>query len=125
MGKKVSKKISASDRSRERRRTKIRSKVMGTAERPRLSIFRSNTAIYAQIIDDLKGVTLASASTVAKDLKGKVKHTKDGAKIVGETLAKAAAKKGIKTVVFDRSGYLYHGKVKALADGARAGGLDF
>lgn len=125
MGRKFSKKISLSDRRRAKRKTKIRSSLKGTSERPRLAVFRSNTAIYAQIIDDLKGVTLAAASTVSKDLKGKVKHTKDGAKAVGEHLAKLALKKNVKAVVFDRGGYLYHGKIKALADGARAGGLAF
>ena len=125
MGKQVGKKISVSDRRRERRKTKIRSKLTGTAERPRLAVFRSNTAIYVQLIDDVKGVTLAASATNCKELKGKVKHTKDGAKIVGEHLAKQAQKKNIKEAVFDRSGYLYHGKVKALADGIRAAGLKF
>src|SRR3990167_9014666 len=104
MGRKFSKKISISDRRRAKRKTKIRSKMKGTPERPRLVVFRSNTAIYAQIIDDLKGVTLAAASTNSKDLKGNVKHTKDGAKAVGEHLAKLAVKKNVKAVVFDRGG---------------------
>jgi large subunit ribosomal protein L18 len=125
MSKKFSKKIASSDRRREKRKTKIRSNLAGTTERPRLCVFRSNTAIYAQIIDDVKGITLACSASNSKDLKGKVKHTKDGAKTVGETIAKLAIQKKIKKVVFDRGGYLYHGKIKALADGARAGGLEF
>ncbi len=125
MGRKFSKKISSSDRRRLKRKTKIRANIRGTTERPRLAVFRSNTSIYAQIIDDQKGVTLAAAATNSKELKGQVKHTKDGAKAVGEHLAKQALKKNIKQVVFDRGGYLYHGKIKALADGARAGGLSF
>ena len=123
MSKKISKKVSISERNRMRRRTKIRSKIFGTPARPRISIFRSNTGIYAQLIDDEAKVTLAAASTMSKELKGKIKNNIDGAKTVGELLAKLAVKKSVKEAVFDRSGYLYHGKVKALADGIRAGGL--
>lgn len=122
---KASKKHSLSERRREKRKTKIRSRIFGTAERPRLSVFRSNTALYCQIIDDVSGKTLAAAATKSKELKGKVKDNIEGAKAVGEFLAKAALAKSIKEVVFDRNGYLYHGKIKAIADGARAGGLKF
>lgn len=125
MSKQESKKVSISDQRRARRKIKIRSKLTGTTDRPRLTIFRSNTAIYAQIVDDQKGQTLAAAATNCKELRGKIKNTIEGAKAVGEQVAKLAVKKNVKEVVFDRSGYLYHGKVKALADGARAGGLKF
>jgi large subunit ribosomal protein L18 len=92
-----------------------------------LSVFRSSKQIYAQIIDDERGVTVASASTIEKDLKGKLKTgaTVEAAKEVGKLVAERAAKAGVKQVIFDRSGYLYHGRVKALADAAREGGLDF
>lgn len=122
---KVSKKISLSERRREKRKRKIRSSVLGTAERPRLTVFRSLSGIYCQLVDDVAGVTLAAASSKAKGAKEKLKDNKEGAKAVGEMLAKAALAKSIKQVVFDRNGYLYHGKIKALADGARAGGLKF
>jgi large subunit ribosomal protein L18 len=102
----------------------IRKKISGTADRPRLSVFKSNTAIYAQLIDDVAGLTLAAASS--KELDSKVKNaTIDLAKNVGQKLAEKAVANGISMVVFDRSGYVYHGKVKALADGAREGGLKF
>ena len=109
---------------RAQRHRRIRGKISGTAERPRLSIFRSNKNIYAQLIDDVEGVTLASASTNDKAI------TAEGSKIeqaaqVGKALAEAASKKNIKTVVFDRSGYLYHGRVAALAEAARENGLEF
>lgn len=106
---------------RERRHRRIRARVSGTAERPRLAIFRSNKFVYAQLIDDERGVTLASASS--KDVKGKP-MTED-AKIVGERIAKAASEKGVKKAVFDRGGFTYSARVKALADAARAGGLEF
>ena len=104
-------------------KTRIRSKVSGTEARPRLAVFRSNKAIYAQLIDDLKGLTIASASSVTlKEVKG----TKvDVSKAVGKKLAEEAKSKGVTDVTFDRGGYLYHGRVKALADGAREGGLNF
>jgi large subunit ribosomal protein L18 len=123
--KKVSKKTPESLRNRLRRKKRISFKVKGTAERPRLAIFRSNKAFYAQVIDDDAGKTLLSIATNAKDLKGKLKNSKEGIQSLGETLAKKAVTSKINQVVFDRAGYLYHGKVKAFADGARAGGLKF
>jgi large subunit ribosomal protein L18 len=101
----------------------IRTKISGTAERPRLSVFRSNTGVYAQIIDDLAGRTLASASS--KEIVSNKSANIEIAKQVGLKVAEKAASVGINSVVFDRNGYLYHGKVKALADGAREGGLQF
>ena len=125
MAMKASKKNSLSERNRMRRKTKIRAKITGTDGRPRMTVFRSNTGIYAQVINDLTGQTIAAASTHSKELKGKVKNTTEGAKKVGEFLAKLAINKSVSEVVFDRNGYLYHGKVQSLADGARAGGLKF
>ena len=114
----------ASDKTmRARRAVRVRSKVRGTAERPRLSVFRSNRAIWAQIIDDSKGHTLASAGSAHVTENGLSR--KDQATKVGELLAQRAKAAGILQVVFDRGPYLYHGRVKALADGARQGGLDF
>jgi len=111
---------------REIRHERIRATVSGTAERPRLCVFRSSKNIYAQIVDDVKGVTLVSVSTVSKELKGKdVNATVEGAGTLGELLAKKALEKGVKVVCFDRGGYRFHGKVKSLADGARKGGLEF
>ena len=107
--------------SRERRRKRIRSKVFGTAERPRLSVFKSNSTIYAQIIDDENGKTLVSSSS----LKTKKGTKTESAKVVGIELAKLAKEKKISKVVFDRGGFIYTGRVKALADGAREGGLEF
>lgn len=106
---------------RNKIKTRIRGKVQGTAERPRMTVFRSNKAIYVQLVDDLKGETLVSASS--KGLEGGTK-TEIAAK-VGEAVAGKAKEKGIETVVFDRNGYLYHGRVKSLADAARKGGLKF
>lgn len=105
----------------------MRKKVQGTAERPRLNVFRSLNNIYAQVIDDVKGVTLVSASTLDKELKDKIGHggNKESAKAVGELVAKRALEAGIKKVVFDRGGYIYHGRVKELADAAREAGLEF
>ena len=109
---------------RERRHKRVRTKVSGTAECPRLCVFRSNANIYAQVIDDTKGVTLAQASTLDKEVK--TKHSnKEAAKEVGDLIAKRAIEKNIKEVVFDRGGYVYHGVVKELADAAREGGLNF
>ena len=108
---------------RERIKMGVRKKVSGTAERPRLSIFRSNTGIYAQIIDDSKGVTLAAASTV--ELGGKTGLNMENSKSVGKKIAEKALSSGIDSIVFDRNGYLYHGNVKAFAEGAREGGLKF
>jgi large subunit ribosomal protein L18 len=110
--------------ARDRRRRRVRRKVSGTAERPRLAVFRSNVGIYAQLIDDAGGETLASASW--KSLPKSFKGTKTAqANEVGKRLAAAAEKAGIKACVFDRAGYLYHGRVQALAEGAREGGLTF
>jgi len=109
---------------RERRKVRVRKKVSGTAERPRLSVFRSAKHIYAQVIDDLAGVTLASASTMAKGVKVSGKKT-ETAKQIGLAIAELCKKKEITTVTFDRNGYRYHGRVQAVADGAREGGLQF
>mgnify|MGYP000094313298 FL=1 len=112
---------------RERRRLRVRKKVFGTSERPRLNVFRSEKHMYAQIIDDERGVTLCAASTLSPELRGEITKTAtvEAARAVGELIARKAQAKGIKKVVFDRAGYLYHGRVKALADGAREGGLEF
>ncbi len=111
----------------QRRHSRIRRKLSGTAERPRLSVFRSNNHIYAQLIDDVAQSTLVSASTVDPDLKKSLSTTGtcDASTKVGELIAKRALDKGLKQVVFDRGGNLYHGRVKALADGARSAGLEF
>lgn len=106
------------------RHKRVRGKISGTAEMPRLSVYRSTNHIYAQIIDDVKGVTLCSASSLDKEFKGNGGN-KEGAKLVGQLIAKVALEKGIETVVFDRGGYLYHGRVKEVAEGAREGGLKF
>ena len=108
---------------RDRRHARVRAKVLGTIERPRLSIFRSNKFIYAQIIDDEAGKTLVSASDM--EMKGKKKGKIESSKTIGAELAKKAKEKNITKVVFDRGGYLYAGRVKAVAEGAREGGLDF
>lgn len=112
---------------RSKRHLRVRKKVTGTAERPRLNVFRSEKHIYAQIINDVDGVTLVSASSIDKELKGnlKVGSNKEAAKVVGELVAKRAADKNIKDVVFDRGGYIYHGRVKELAEAAREAGLNF
>ena len=109
---------------RIKRHNRVRGKISGTAERPRLSVFRSENNIYAQIIDDVAGVTLVSASTVEKGFEGNGGNA-EAAKKIGATVAERALKKGIEDVVFDRGGYIYHGRVKALAEGAREGGLKF
>lgn len=103
---------------------RIRRRVSGTQERPRLAIFRSVNHIYAQLIDDQQGHTLVSAGSIEKDLRGKGGNV-EGAKLIGKTVAHRAKEKGITKIVFDRGGYLYHGRVKALADAAREGGLEF
>ena len=108
---------------RKRRHARVRERISGTAECPRLNVFRSNTQIFAQIIDDVKGVTLASSSSV--ELKIKNGGNVEGAALVGKDIATKAKKLKIKEVVFDRGGYLYHGRVKALADAARENGLEF
>jgi large subunit ribosomal protein L18 len=122
MGKTATEKI-----ARLRRHRRVRKKISGTAERPRLSIFRSTNHIYAQLIDDDKGVTIASASTLDADVKSKAGTggNIEAAKLVGELIAKRASEKKVDQVVFDRGGFLYHGRVKALADAAREAGLKF
>jgi len=109
---------------RKKRHRRVRGKIAGTPERPRLNVFRSEKHIYAQIIDDSKGVTLCSASSLEKDFKGSGSN-KEGASKVGKEVAKRAVKSGIENVVFDRGGYIYHGRVKELAEAAREGGLKF
>jgi len=116
-----------SNKARKRRHRRIRSRISGTAVRPRLNVFRSLDHIYVQVIDDEAGQTLVAASTVDKQLRDDLagKNKKEQATLVGKTVAERAKAAGISEVVFDRGGYLYHGRVKALADGAREGGLDF
>ena len=109
---------------RKKRHKRVRAKLSGTPEMPRLNVFRSEANIYAQIIDDVAGVTLASASSLDKDIEGYGGNVA-AAKAVGKLVAERAKAKGIETVVFDRGGYLYHGRVQALAEGAREGGLKF
>lgn len=112
---------------RERRKLRIRSKISGIAERPRLSVFRSGRHVYAQVINDVDGKTIAAASTLSRDLKGTLEEDRkiDAAKKVGALIAKICLEKKIPKVVFDRNGYLYHGRVKALAEAAREAGLKF
>lgn len=121
--------ISKTDKNNERlrRHVRVRKNISGTAECPRLSVYRSLTNIYAQIIDDVKGVTLCACSTLEKEIKGELegKTKKEQAKVVGAKVAEKALAKGIKNVVFDRGGYLYTGRVQSLADGAREAGLEF
>jgi large subunit ribosomal protein L18 len=113
--------------ARKRRHNRVRKHVFGTAEKPRLNVYRSLNEIYVQVIDDNKGHTLASASTIEAELKTKIKGKtkKEQAKLVGETIAERAQEKGVKAVVFDRGGYKYIGRVAALAEGAREKGLQF
>jgi large subunit ribosomal protein L18 len=115
------------NKKRKKRHLRVRKKIFGTPERPRLNVFRSSKNIYAQLIDDLAGHTLVSASTLDPELKGEIENggNVEAARKVGQLIAKRALEKGLKRVVFDRGGYLYHGRVKALAEGAREGGLDF
>ena len=113
-----------SNKQRLKRHKRVRAKISGTPETPRLCVYRSNSNIYAQIIDDVKGVTLASASTLEKDFEG-IGSNKEAARKVGKAIAEKAIKAGIETVVFDRGGYVYHGRIKELAEGAREGGLKF
>ena len=112
---------------RLQRHKRVRRKVSGTTQRPRLCVFRSSNNIYAQIIDDTNRVTLVAASSLEADVKGAVNHTgnKEAAKLVGQLVAKKAVEKGITEVVFDRGGYLYHGRIKELAEAARESGLKF
>lgn len=112
-----------SNKARLKRHKRVRNHIVGTAERPRLNVFRSLNNIYAQLIDDEKGVTLASASSL--ELKDTYGGNKDAAREVGKLVAQKAMDKGIKVVIFDRGGYLYHGRVAELAEGAREGGLEF
>lgn len=118
--------VSKADKNKARikRHLRVRNKISGTAECPRLNVFRSTSNIYAQIIDDVKGVTLVSASSLDKEIAG-YGGNKEAAFKVGELVAKRAADKGIADVVFDRGGYIFHGRVKELAEGARKGGLKF
>jgi large subunit ribosomal protein L18 len=115
----------AKEEGRARRKRRIRKKLSGSGERPRVSVFRSAKHIYAQAIDDSKGTTLATVSTLSKELKNLEGTKTDDAKAVGAALAKVLKEKGIEQIVFDRNGYLYHGRVKALAEGAREAGLKF
>jgi large subunit ribosomal protein L18 len=111
--------------TRRKRHARVRAKLSGTEARPRLNVFRSNKHVYAQLIDDVNGVTLASASTLDKDFGLESTSNLEAAQKVGELVAKRAVEKGISSIVFDRGGYLYHGRVKALADAARENGLEF
>ena len=110
---------------RQRIKYTIRKKIAGTAEKPRLSVFRSNTDIYVQLIDDVNGNTLAAASSKQKDIAAQKVNKTERGKLVGQAIAKKATEIGLSTCVFDRGGYLYHGRVKAVAEGAREGGLKF
>ena len=110
---------------RKKRHARVRTKLSGTEARPRLNVFRSNKHIYAQLIDDVNGVTIASASTLDKDVNLDSSSNIDAAVKIGELVAKRAVEKGVSTVIFDRGGYLYHGRIKALADAARENGLEF
>lgn len=116
-----------SNEARLRKHTRVRKKVSGTSERPRLNVFRSLNHIYAQIIDDTTGTTIVAASTLDQAIKGKIAYggNKDAAKEVGKLIAQKALDKGIKLVVYDRGGYIYHGRVKELAEAAREAGLEF
>ena len=120
-------KFQAKQAGLERRKRRVRAKVSGTAERPRLAVHRTNAHIYAQVIDDVDGKTICAASTLDPEFRatGKVGSNKEAAEFVGELVAKRAVEKGITEVTFDRGGRIYHGRVKALADGARAAGLKF
>jgi len=110
---------------RERIRLRIRKTIKGTAERPRLAVFRSNKEIYAQLIDDVNGKTITAASSRDKDIDAAKANKTEAAKLVGKAIAEKATKAGVEAVSFDRGGYLYHGRVKSLAEGAREGGLKF
>ena len=120
-------KLKAKQANLERRQRRVRSKVSGTGARPRLRVTRTNGHIYAQVIDDVAGVTLVAASSIDAEVKGDLKNGAniDAAKAVGEAIGRRAVEAGIKEVVFDRGGRIYHGRVKALADGARSAGLEF
>jgi len=118
------KKLVEKDRKRLKRKIHIRKRIYGTPERPRMSVFKSNKSLYIQVIDDSVGNTIASVSTLEKDLRD-IKDTIEGAGKLGEIMGKRLLEKNVKTVVFDRNGYLYHGVVKAMADGARKAGIEF
>jgi large subunit ribosomal protein L18 len=122
--------IKTKDDRRQRIKYRIRKRMQGTSERPRLSVYRSVSHIYVQVIDDLKGTTIASASSVEPAVKGKMDQTtragnRKGAELVGQTIAERLKEKGITRVVFDRNGFLYHGRVRAVAEAARSAGLEF
>lgn len=122
----IGKRTDEKKKVRFKRKRRIRSRVNGTAERPRLAVFRSNQHIYVQLVDDVKASTMVSASTLEEELRAqKLRPTIDGAKTIGNLIAKRALAKNINEVVFDRGGYLYHGRIKALAEAAREGGLKF
>ena len=125
MATKIRKGTSQKQVVRFKRKRRIRARVEGTTERPRLSVFRSNKHLYVQLIDDAKGKTLVAACSLEEELRDKAGSTVEGAKALGGVIAKRAIAKNISKVVFDRSGYLYHGKIKALADSARESGLKF
>jgi large subunit ribosomal protein L18 len=125
MSKKIGRQTSNKLKVRFKRKRRIRGSLEGTTERPRLAVFRSNRHISVQVIDDAKSVTLVAATTLESELKGKVTGSVEGAKAIGGLIAKRALAKNISQVVFDRSGYLYHGRIKALADAAREAGLKF
>ena len=113
------------EQRRQRIHYRIRKTVTGSAERPRLAVFRSNKEIYAQLIDDVRGVTITAASSRDKDIDASKANKTEAAKLVGKSIAEEAIKAGVESVAFDRGGYLYHGRVKSLAEGAREGGLKF
>ena len=125
MATKIRKHTSPKKVIRFKRKSRIRSRVVGTLNQPRFSVFRSNAHLYAQLVDDSHSVTILSASTLESEFKGKFRSNLAGAKHLGEVIAKRAKEKNIERVVFDRAGYLYHGKIKALADAAREAGLQF
>jgi large subunit ribosomal protein L18 len=125
MATRIRKRTSEKQQVRFKHKKRIRAKVEGTADKPRLLVYRSNANLYVQLVDDLKGHTLAAACTIEEELKGKASANLAGAKEIGKLIAKRALAKNITKVVFDRSGYIYHGKIKALADAAREAGLQF
>lgn len=125
MATKIRRSTSEKQQIRFKRKARIRGKVLGTSDRPRLTVFRSNQHMYAQLVDDVKGHTLVAASTSESEVREKLNGSIKGAKSVGEMIAKRALAKNFSKVVFDRSGYLYHGRIKAVADAAREAGLKF
>ncbi|NBU21257.1 50S ribosomal protein L18 [bacterium] len=125
MATKIRQKTSQKQVVRFKRKRRIRARMEGSAERPRLSVFRSNRNMFVQLVDDVKGHTLVSVSSLEEDFKGKSRGSVEGAKTMGNLIAKRALAKNISQIVFDRSGYLYHGRIKALADAAREAGLKF